>query len=303
MTQGTPEPDPGRLEFDIVDVFGVAPFTGNQLAVVHGAEQLDDAQLLTVAREFGFSETTFPVARDRGSYDVRIFTVEHEIPFAGHPTLGTAYALHRRGAIAEERVVQHCAAGEIGVVFAGGRLALSAVPRDQPVEVPDAVAVGLLRDLGLRAEDLVGTGHVAGAGLSFVYLPVQPGSLATAHASTHPLSSYGDALGALAQDPLEGIAVYEVGGGGTAVTTRVFIPGSGTAEDAATGSAAAGLGLVLATGPLPEGGAVSISQGRELGRPSRLHLLIEARGGRASAVHVAGLVHQVASGSMAVPAA
>ncbi|HET6165263.1 MAG TPA: PhzF family phenazine biosynthesis isomerase, partial [Marmoricola sp.] len=87
------------LEYDVVDVFAREPFAGNQLAVVHGAEDLSDAQLLAVAREFNFSETAFPVPAGHARYRNRIFTPGGEVPFAGHPTLGTAWVLRERGAL------------------------------------------------------------------------------------------------------------------------------------------------------------------------------------------------------------
>ena len=86
------------LTFDVVDVFTDRPFAGNQLAVVHGAEQLSTAQCLAIAQEFNFSETTFPAAGEGASYATRIFTPGAEIPFAGHPNVGTAFVLATMGA-------------------------------------------------------------------------------------------------------------------------------------------------------------------------------------------------------------
>src|SRR5690348_2733897 len=118
------------LAFDVVDVFAEAPFAGNQLAVVHGAGALSDEQLLTLAREFNFSETTFPTPISGDRYRVRIFTPGGEIPFAGHPTLGTAWVLRERGDLDAEQVVQECAAGEVGVRFLLDGVELTATPRD-----------------------------------------------------------------------------------------------------------------------------------------------------------------------------
>ena len=120
-----------RLAYDIVDVFTDRPFAGNQLAVVHGAADLSTAQCQAIAQEFNYSETTFPAPRGDHDYAVRIFTPGSEIPFAGHPTLGTAWVLRSRGELAEGDATQHCGAGEIGVRFSGERaVELSAVPRD-----------------------------------------------------------------------------------------------------------------------------------------------------------------------------
>jgi len=92
------------LSYDIVDVFTDRPFAGNQLAVVHGAEGLSTEQCLAIAQEFNYSETTFPAAVEASSYDTRIFTPAREIPFAGHPTLGTAWVLRERGLLARDGV-------------------------------------------------------------------------------------------------------------------------------------------------------------------------------------------------------
>src|SRR5215212_7873934 len=110
-----------RLGYDIVDVFTDRPFAGNQLAVVHGADELTTEQCLAIAREFNFSETTFPSATvtDGREYATRIFTPGGEIPFAGHPTLGTASVLRSRGLLTSDDTVQDCAAGRVGVRFGG----------------------------------------------------------------------------------------------------------------------------------------------------------------------------------------
>ena len=93
------------LSYDIVDVFTDRPFAGNQLAVVHGADELGTAQCLALAKEFGFSETTFPSSAvvDGAEYSTRIFTPGGEIPFAGHPTLGTAWVLRSHGLLSPAR--------------------------------------------------------------------------------------------------------------------------------------------------------------------------------------------------------
>jgi len=110
-----------RLAYDIVDVFTDRPFAGNQLAVVHGADELSSEQCLAITREFGFSETTFPAAEvdDGREYATRIFTPAQEIPFAGHPTLGTASVLRASGRLTSDDCVQVCGAGRIGVRFSG----------------------------------------------------------------------------------------------------------------------------------------------------------------------------------------
>jgi trans-2,3-dihydro-3-hydroxyanthranilate isomerase len=301
-------PELRELAYDVVDVFAERPFAGNQLAVVHGASDLSDAQLLALAREFGFSETAFPGEADETSYPVRIFTPGGEIPFAGHPTLGTAWVLRARGLVAGAELTQACGAGDIDVRFASDApddlVELTATPRDLAGPLPDDAVAALLDDLGLDHADRAGEAWVAGAGLDFVHLPVVTDAVARARPAQASVGhlAHGWELSA----PLEGVNLVAVEGEAPAlrVHARVFVPGLSVAEDPATGSAAAGLGIALvATGLLPEGGSYEITQGVEMGRPSRLFGRVEVAFGVASRVHVAGQVFRVASGSIAAPPA
>jgi trans-2,3-dihydro-3-hydroxyanthranilate isomerase len=293
-----------RLPYDIVDVFTDRPFAGNQLAVVHGAQDLSTEQCLALAREFNFSESTFPVPGGDGDYATRIFTPGGEIPFAGHPTLGTAWVLRRLGVLAgsTDAVVQHCGAGEIGVRFDGERVELSATPRDLVGPVADELVAAIVADLGLSLTDLAGPVYVAGCGLSFIHVPVVDDAVVRAQISTRPLAEYVPAIET--EDPFEGINLFSFAGDAPAldVHARVFVPGLSVPEDPATGSAAAGLGVALvAAGVLPEGGTYDITQGVEMGRPSRLAGRVEVEGGAAARCHVAGGVQHVASGEVVVP--
>ena len=295
------------LDFDVVDVFGEGPFSGNQLAVVRGTAGLTDDQLLAIAREFNFSETTFPGATDETGYDVRIFTPGGEIPFAGHPTLGTAWVLRLHGLLPPDRdeVVQRCGAGDIGVRF-DAHVELTATPRDLAGPLAESVVDQLLGDLGLAPGDLAGDAWLAGTGLTFVHLPVHADAVARAHPSVRPLAEYAADLPDCL-DPTDGINLHSVDatgtpGGPVQVHARVFVPGLDVAEDPATGSAAAGLGMALvAAGHLPEGGAYEIHQGLEMGRPSRLHGRVQVDDGAVVRCHVGGQVHPVARGSIRLP--
>ena len=219
------------LEYDVVDVFAETPFAGNQLAVVHGAGDLPDAALLAIAREFGFSETTFPTPVDDGRYRVRIFTPGGEIPFAGHPTLGTASVLRDRGQLGERAVVQECGAGDIGVRFDDDQVELSAAPRDLAGPLGDAFVAQLLDGVGLDRADQDGEVWLAGTGLTFVHLPVREEAVARATAPRRPVRELAD----LPQtgDPLDGINLYALRGrsrDGLDVHSRVFVPGLGGAR-------------------------------------------------------------------------
>ncbi len=297
-----------RLAYDIVDVFTARPFAGNQLAVVHGAGDLSTDQCQAIAHEFNFSETTFPVPGGDLDYAVRIFTPGSEIPFAGHPTLGTAWVLRSRGLLAADGdVVQHCLAGDIGVRFSGERaVELTAVPRDSVAHDGRFVA-RLLGDLGLFPSDLDGPVWVAGCGLTFVHVPVVDDALGRVHVPARALSEYDDQPAV--RDPLDGVNVYAINGMAPgddvlSVHSRVFVQGLSVPEDSATGSAAAGLGIALVeTGRLPEGGRYRIAQGAEMGRPSTLEGRVEIDAeGRPVLCHVAGEVQVVASGEIVVPA-
>jgi len=295
---------PDQLAFDIVDVFAESPYAGNQLAVVHGADHLDDAQRLAVALEFGYSETTFPTPLDPAAYAVRILTPSMEIPFAGHPTLGTAWVLRERGDLAGDTATQHCGAGEVAVRLDGDRVELTATPRDLAGPLPARLVHEVLADHGLAPSDRAGEAWVAGAGLDFVHVPVTEEALVRARLGTRPLDTY-DGWPDL-RDLLDAVnLVALVPGTPVDVHARVFVPGtSGGVEDAATGSAAAGLGMMLAaSGLLPDGGGYEIRQGVEMGRPSRLSGHVEASGGVPTACRVAGRVQPIARGTLQVPPA
>ena len=292
-------PSADELAFDVVDVFADEAFAGNQLAVVHGTAGLADAQLLALTREFGFSETAFPSGGDGDRYRVRIYTPGGEIPFAGHPTLGTAWVLRSEGLLTGAGATQVCGAGEIGVRFDGDLVELSAAACDLSGPLPADVVALLLADLGLSPDDRTGEAWVAGAGLNFVHLPVRAEAVGGAWAGHTPVSEVVAGLGL--EDPLEGVNLYALDG--PAVRARVFVPGLSVPEDPATGSAAAGLGMALvARGVLPDGGRYEITQGVEMGRPSRLFGRVDAERGVPTRCHVAGRVFPVARGMIAVPA-
>ncbi|QNN51737.1 PhzF family phenazine biosynthesis protein [Nocardioides mesophilus] len=295
-----------HLAYDVVDVFTDRPFAGNQLAVVHGAGGLSTEQCLALTREFGYSESTFPVPGGAADYATRIFTPEAEIPFAGHPTLGTAWVLRDRGELEADEAVQQCGAGPVGVRFWADRVELSATPRDLAGPVGRELAVELLADVGLGADDLDGDAWVAGCGLTFVHLPVRDEALRRARPSASGFERHVDRLSALGEvrDLLDAVNLYAVAGEapGLQVHSRVFVPGAGVPEDPATGSAAAGLGMALvARGLLGDGGRYTIRQGVEMGRPSTLHGRVEAADGLATRCHVAGQVRHVARGEILVP--
>lgn len=293
-----------HLDYDIVDVFTDRPFAGNALAVVHGAEGLSAEQMCAITREFNLSETTFPMpAADGGDYGVRIFTLGGEVPFAGHPTLGTAWVLQRQGRVGSGSLVQECGAGPVEVSLPedpAGPVELAAPPRDLPVELGRAEYA---EALGLDPSDVVGPVLAAGCGLTFVHVPVGTDALARAVCPRPADPVRTDVPGV--SDPVAGVDVYAVAARNAdvlGVDARVFCPGVAVAEDPATGSSAAGLGLALhARGLLPDSGRYVISQGVQMGRPSKLSGRVELAGEAVARCRVAGAVVHVASGRITVP--
>lgn len=292
------------LAYDIVDVFTNRPFAGNPLAVVHGTAGLPADDLLALAQEFNLSETAFPTPRPDGrSYDVRIFTPTAEIPFAGHPTVGTAWVLRQHGALLTDEVVQHCGVGPVAVRVAADGAELAAAPRHVR---PRQDAAALARSMGLSADDAASAAYEASCGLGWLFLLVRPGAVVR---SRRPGPGWSPQMGG--SDPVGGLVAAEVAtpdddtdSRALAVHARVFCPEEQIVEDAATGSAAAALGLVLVAASIAAADGTTryqVSQGAEIGRPSRLEGRVEARDGRPIGVHVGGGVVRVASGHVLCP--
>jgi trans-2,3-dihydro-3-hydroxyanthranilate isomerase len=284
------------VRYRVVDVFADAAFTGNPLAVVFDAGHLETARLQAIAREFNLSETTFPLPPEdpRADYRVRIFTPTTELPFAGHPSVGTAWVLADEGTIKPGRVVQQCGVGnlELDVAGAGGPVTLTGGP---PTVSEPLDPAPLLAAVRLGAQDHTGVPpRAAGVGVTFVYLPVESVA-AVARATPDPA-----AIAALPSDA--GIAVFALAG--EQVHARVFPGGVGIAEDPATGSAALSLGVYLvASGLAATDGRTRyvITQGVEIGRPSRLDCAVTARDGAVQRTEVTGQVVPVASGDIIAP--
>jgi trans-2,3-dihydro-3-hydroxyanthranilate isomerase len=283
------------LPYEIVDVFTDRPFTGNPLAVVYQAETLANDQLQALAREFNLSETVFilPPTMDGATYRARIFTPWDELPFAGHPSVGAAVSVLRRGICGPGPVVQECGVGLLPItVYADGRAALTG---GAPSLGPELEPLPLLAAVSLTAADFVGPApRMAGCGLAFPYLSVTPDAVARADGDPTALKRAGQRMVTMfAWDPATRVA-----------HTRVFCPGVGVPEDPATGSSALGLGVwLVATGLLPPDGesAYTIRQGIEMHRPSTLECVVTAVGGAAASVTVTGGVVPVAHGEIVVP--
>ena len=290
------------LTYHVVDVFTDEPFSGNPLAVVLDADHLSGEQMQRLAAEFQLSETAFPVRpseadRARGAdYELRIFTPEAEIPFAGHPSVGTAWLLRELGRVSAGTIHQQCGAGLLPLVMRGPEITLTG---GRP-ELGDPVDPGLaLAAVGLASEDALGPqSRIASAGLAYAILPVQQAALDSCVPDI-------DLLRRFFCYPHEATGVYVVCWEGSAerVDARMFAGDIGAAEDAATGSAALALGVYLGgTGLLPDGTSViEVTQGVAMGRQSHLTVTCDAVGGAVMEVRVAGTAVHVAEGTVVLP--
>jgi trans-2,3-dihydro-3-hydroxyanthranilate isomerase len=287
------------LAYHVVDVFTDTAYAGNPLAVVLDADGLSTPQMQQMAREFNLSETTFvlPTTSVDATYRVRIFTPGVELPFAGHPSVGTAWLLARLGRIPSGEVVQECGAGLLPVVVtdSGATLSGGAVSQSAPED-----AALLAAALGLAADDLVGTPvRWCGCGIDFGYLHVRDEALARCAPDLVRLAAIGPPGNA-------GVSVFSVDGDSVParVHARVFAGGAGVAEDPATGSAALGLGVFLVASGLLAGAGSStftVEQGLEMGRPSTLNVTVSAHDERVVSAQVTGGVVPVATGRITPP--
>jgi trans-2,3-dihydro-3-hydroxyanthranilate isomerase len=257
-----------RVVFTLVDVFTPRPFAGNQLCVVpRTPEDLTTEQMQMLAREIGFSETTYVTAVRDDGYDVRIFTPVSELPFAGHPTLGTAFTLAALGMIPAE-AVQTCAAGRIPVTvdLEAGAATMHQLPTEarKPLQERDAVA----RAAGLEPEDL-GEGPIiaVSTGIWHVMVPV------VSEEALRRASRHDAAVARICADAdAESLYLFTIRGDGD-VAARMFDRSAEIGEDPATGSAAGPLGAYLSehrSAGMP--GRCEISQGEQVGRPSFLRV-------------------------------
>ena len=284
------------LTFYIVDVFAEEKYAGNQLAVVLGCAGLSEETLRKIALEMNYSETTFVLAEEErdGGYDVRIFTPGGEVPFAGHPTLGTAYVIrHQILARPVERITLNLKAGRIPVTF-GEVLWMRQLPPTFGATLDPARVAGVL---DLEDHDLHDRFPVqeVSTGLPAVVVPLK--SLNALRRCRFDRERYLKVAGSGKNLYVFCPEAHENGPGD--LSARMFTNDLGFAEDPATGSAAGCLAGYLVehhyfgTGSID----VRVEQGYEIGRPSLLYLFAERKGAETS-VHVGGKVQMVARGEL-----
>lgn len=285
----------------IVDVFAEEKYAGNQLAVVTAAAQLTSQQMQKIARETNYSETAFVLSdtpRD-GGYDVRIFTPAAEIPFAGHPTLGTAWVLREFLARARpERIVLNLQLAPIPVTFrtAGDGAELAWMQPTYPTigQHFDPASLAELVDLEPADLDAVLPVEELSLGVPFTFVPIR--TLAAMRRARFRQDRY-ERLGHLGFNPCLYLLCRETYSPANQLNVRMFAGAFGIAEDPATGSAAACLGAYLLRHTASATVDVRVEQGHEIGRPSLLYVHARRRGAEAD-IDVGGRVVLTARGEL-----
>ena len=305
-------PSDVRVRYVTLDVFTDRAFGGNQLAVFPDARGIPEELLLTITREFNYSETTFcyPPTDPRFSSTVRIFTPGAEVPFAGHPTVGTAIALVQLGLAgsreAESQLLLDEKVGPIpvtvratphGTFFA--QFAVAQLPEfGPPAPSRDTLAEMLMLD----PEDLLGAPMApagVSCGLPFLIVPLR--SVDAVSRARLRIDAWERALkGSWASEVF--VVAKNPGGGEHHLHARCFVPGLNVPEDPATGSANAALAGYLAGISSQRDGTLrwTVDQGVEMGRPSRLELEADKTAGAITAVRVGGHAVMVCEGTLAI---
>ena len=303
-----------RYRYYTCDVFAEQRFGGNPLAVLPEAAGLSGEQMQRIAREFNYSETTFVLAADDPAHTrkVRIFTPGAEIPFAGHPNVGTAFVLAATGALAAGGETLQAVFGEaagpvpVAIRYRDGQPAYCELTAPQALSLGAMPPVGAVAaSLGLGPETVVTSTHpprVAAAGLPFLLVELcDRTALAEARVRHDEHAALMRACGG------EGLHLYtrDTGVPGVDLRARMYAPLHGVAEDPATGSANVALaGLLAACASEADGTfAWRIAQGIEMGRPSLLEASAIKRGGAVETVRIGGRSVLVCDGWIEVGAA
>jgi len=277
---------PRAFRYVLIDVFTDTPLEGNALAVFTDARELPEERLQPLARELNLSETVYVYPAEAGGHArIRIFTPMDELPFAGHPVLGTAFVLAAPLQLPE--IVLETGKGPIPVRLEREEGRISFGWMSQPVQTvePFADAVELLAAVGVESSELPVEAYDNGARHVYVAL-----------SSVEAVEALEPDLQALKR--LQGIVGTNCfAGGGDRWKTRMFAPADGVPEDPATGSAAGPLACHLARhGRTPFGTDIVISQGAEIRRPSTLHARVTGSAEKIERVDVGGSAVIVARG-------
>jgi PhzF family phenazine biosynthesis protein len=248
--------------FRQIDVFASTPLSGNPVAVVHDADDLTDEQMQRFARWTNLSETTFLLTptTEEADYRLRIFTPSRELPFAGHPTLGSAHAwLEAGGAPRGDEVVQECGAGLV-TLRRGDRLSFEAPPLLRDGALTSEELDHVVRCLRITRDDVVDSKWVDNG----------PGWVGVLLADARQVLDLRPDHGAFDGWDIGVVAPWREGKDDADAEVRAFIPGDGIGEDPVTGSLNASLGQWLAGSVLPE--TYVAAQGTAIGRRGRVHV-------------------------------
>jgi len=279
-----------RFRYVVADVFTGTPLQGNQVAVFTDAREIPEDKLQPIAREMNFSETVFVYTPEGdGHAKIRIFTPTIEMPFAGHPTLGAAFVLS--GPLSLDEIKLETGAGVVPVRLEreDGRIVFGRMAQPLPtVEAFDGEE-RLLDILGVEQSEL--PVEVYDNGVRHVYVCL---------GSVEEVASLRPDMARLAEESAA-LGFNCFAGEGRSWKNRMFAPAGGVAEDPATGSAAGPLALHLARhGRIAFGDEIEISQGVEVGRPSKLYARVEGSANEVERVEVGGSAVTVARGELSV---
>jgi len=272
------------FRYVVVDVFTSEPLAGNQLAVFTDAREIPEDRLQPLARELNYSETTFvyPPSGD-GHVRMRIFTPSAELPFAGHPTLGTAFVLAAPLQLGEIRIETAGGTVPVRLEREGARIVFGRM--EQPLPTVERFARGRELEAALGVESQLPV-DLYDNGVRHVYLALDSADeVAALQPDQRQLAGFGE------------IGVNCFAREGSRWKTRMFGPGLGVAEDPATGSAAGPLALHLVRhGRIAFGEEIEVSQGAEIGRPSTLYAHAEGTADEVTRIEVGGSAVVVARG-------
>jgi trans-2,3-dihydro-3-hydroxyanthranilate isomerase len=272
------------FRYVVCDVFTAEPLAGNQLAVFTDAREIPEHQLQRLAREMNLSETTFvyPPESD-GHVRMRIFTPATEVPFAGHPTLGTAFVLAAPLQLIEIKIETGSGTVPVQLEREGARIIFGRMAQPLPTVAPFDGAEELLASLGVESQLPV---EIYDNGLPHVFVALaSQDEVAALQPNFQQLAEFGP------------VGINCFAGDGLRWKTRVFVPAFGVPEDPATGSAAGPLALHLARhGRIAFGDEIEIAQGVEIGRHSTLFARVEGSVDAVERVEVGGSAVVVARG-------
>jgi trans-2,3-dihydro-3-hydroxyanthranilate isomerase len=291
-----------RYRFVHVDVFTRQRFGGNQLAVFTDARGLDAATMQAIATEMNFAESTFvfPPQDAANDANVRIFTPATELPFAGHPVVGTTFVLgHERK---KQQLRLEVKVGTLSVTADAGDGMFGEATMEQPLPTfrpSEASRERLAALLGLTTSDLHSTlrAEFGSAGVEFLFLPLA--SLDAVRRATPDAAAWPGVFGSSAHPAVYLFSTETIESGSNAHGRMLSkLIANSIAEDPATGSAAGPLGAYLVRNGVTECGEATLEQGYEMGRPSQITVTVATSGESIASVHVGGGVVHVAEGQL-----